>query len=424
MSVNAGQIVTVSGRTVLQRVQSSGLGTVRIPVDTIREVGNEFVVDKVPTEPDFTFTLESLDVSCDIEAMLHGAVASGASGAAAQDADGTEYPWAGAQSLNIISPWKSKVTSASGGVVEAGHIIPGYYPTRIRYAFGVTANATTTVELGGGSFYEGKFAPIEETATGNGVQTAYVTANAAVRHRKGGVQGTTFRSVFGVLVDGVPMTEGSDFTTTGGGPASAASAVTITFNVAPPTPANGKPNVRFVYFTTAAQAYPQSVHRSAVVLPGAVRGRNICVSVASGGAATWQRLPNVQSLTLEATCATEVERELCNEEQVGRTVTGIDTSGDVVYRGRDAAAFFLTLKRLTGVDTDEEVLGFINVNPVQLKIEIQNPKNPGQILKTLYVADAQFDIPDVPARVNAAIDFTLGWQSQSGSYSAFKGAMA
>jgi hypothetical protein len=85
---------------------------------------------------------------------------------------------------------------------------------------------------------------------------------------------------------------------------------------------------------------------------------------------------------------------------------------------------FETLKRLTGVDTDEEVLGFINTNPVQLKIEIQNPKNPGAILKTLYVSDAQFDIPDVPARVNTPVDFTLGWQSQTGTYSAFKGAMA
>jgi hypothetical protein len=420
MSVNAGSIITVSGRTVLQRVQSSGLGTVRIPVDTIREVGNELVVDKVPTEPDFTFTLESLDVSCDIEAMLHGKVASGASGAADADPDGTEYPWAGTQCVNIASPWKSRQTSASAGVVVAGHIIPGYYPTRIRYAFGVTDNATTTVELSGGSYYEGKFAPVEETVTGDGSTVAFVTTDPAVRHRKGGVQGTTFRSVFGVLVDGVPMIEGSDYTTTGGGPASSASAVTITFTVAPGA---GK-SVRYMYFTTAAKSYPQAVHKSAVVLPGAVRGRNICVSVASGGSSTWQKFPNVQTVSLEATVASDVERELCNEEQVGRTVNGIDCTGDVVYRGRDADAVFATLKRLTGVDTDEEVLGFINTNPVRLKIEIQNPKNPGQILKTLYVADAQFDIPDVPARVNTPVDFTLGWQSQSGTYSAFKGAMS
>jgi hypothetical protein len=421
MSVNAGNLITVSGRTVLQRVQSSGLGTVRIPVDTIREVGNDLVVDKVPTEPDFTFTLESLDVSCDIEAILQGKTASGASGAADADPTGTEYAWANAagRAVNFASPWKSRQTSASAGVVVAGHVIPGYYPTRIRYQFGVTDNATTTAELAGGSYYEGKFAPIEEVRAGDGATTNFVTANAAVRHRKGGVQGTTFRAVFGVLVDGVVMVEGEDFTTTGGGPASAASAVTISFNNAP---ANGV-SVRFMYFTTAAQSYPKSVHKSAVVLPGAVRGRNICVSIASGGAATWQRLPNIQTTSLEATVASDVERELCNEEQVGRTVNGIDCSGDVVYRGRDADAVFETLKRLTGVDTAEEVLGFINTNPVQLKIEIQNPKNPGTVIKTLYVSDAQFDIPDVPARVNTPVDFTLGWQSQSGTYSAFKGAM-
>src|SRR3954467_6892468 len=107
MSVHAGTILTVAGRTVLQRVQSSGLGDVRIPMDTIREVGNELVVDKIPTEPDFTFTLESLDVSADIEAMLHGRRGDDDSeGAAADDPDGTEYPWETVEPLNIASPWK------------------------------------------------------------------------------------------------------------------------------------------------------------------------------------------------------------------------------------------------------------------------------------------------------------------------------
>jgi hypothetical protein len=30
----------------------------RFPIETIREIGNDLVVDKVPGEPDFTFSME------------------------------------------------------------------------------------------------------------------------------------------------------------------------------------------------------------------------------------------------------------------------------------------------------------------------------------------------------------------------------
>ena len=74
MTVKAGDIVTVAGQTVLQRLQTQGLTNAKVPVNTIREIGNGLVVDKVLGEPDFTFTLESLAVDCSIEAILHGEV--------------------------------------------------------------------------------------------------------------------------------------------------------------------------------------------------------------------------------------------------------------------------------------------------------------------------------------------------------------
>jgi hypothetical protein len=47
MSVHAGDILTVGGNNVIDRIQSAGLGDVRLPIETIREVGNREVVDKV-----------------------------------------------------------------------------------------------------------------------------------------------------------------------------------------------------------------------------------------------------------------------------------------------------------------------------------------------------------------------------------------
>ncbi len=74
MSIRAGSIVTVAGRNIVDRLQSAGLGDARIPIETIREIGNDLVVDKIPGEPDFTFSMESWDVTTDLMAFLHGGI--------------------------------------------------------------------------------------------------------------------------------------------------------------------------------------------------------------------------------------------------------------------------------------------------------------------------------------------------------------
>jgi hypothetical protein len=413
MSVHAGSILTVGGNNVIDRIQSAGLGDATVPVETIREVGNKLVVDKIPGEPDFTFSLESLDVSTDIMALLTGktgalAEPGGAPGAA--DAVGTEYKWLDCGYINIASPWKDALNDAAGDIV-AGHLVPAYYPTRVRYAFGVTDFATQTVDLGGGAFYYAKAAPVEEYGVADGVITAFITADPTIEHRLGGAAGTTFRNVFGVIVGGVPMIEGVDFTVTGGNGTPA----TITFAVAPAA----TDLVRYAYFTDAPKAYPQPVHAATIVKPGAVRGRNIVVLLGTGGAR--QRLSSVQSIELEASVDTEVERELGNEEPVGRVVNGTDTTGTMTVRSKNSDAFIDLLSKVTGVANDE-VFGYLNQNAIPLEIQIQNPKNPGQILKTLYVSDAIFQMPGTPARVNAPTDFALRFDSQNGTFSEFKGA--
>ncbi len=165
MSVHAGTIVHVGGNNVIDRIQSAGLGDAQQQFDVIREVGNDQVIDKVPGDPDFTFTLESLDVSTELEAWLTGklgtALADPAAGPGAADAAGTGYRWLDCKNVNIASPWKDPVSGQAGAVV-AGHILPGYYPTRLRYEMGVTDNAQMTVELGGGSYYYALHAPIEQ----------------------------------------------------------------------------------------------------------------------------------------------------------------------------------------------------------------------------------------------------------------------
>lgn len=410
MSVHAGSILTVGGNNVIDRIQSAGLGDVRLPIETIREVGNREVVDKVPGEPDFTFTMESLNTGVELMAFLTGGWGSATAAASANapgsaDPVGTEYDWLDCSFVNIASPWKDP-TTGSAGTIEAGHLVPGYYPTRLRYRFGVTDNATQEVELAGGSFFYAKYAPIEQREAGNGVTTAFVTDDNTIIYRKGGAGGTILRNVFGVIVDDALFSEGVDYTVTGGN----GSPATITFTTAP---ANGA-DIRFCYFTDAAQAYPQTVHASVLVTPGAVRGRNIHVFIDSA------KVGGIQTAELEATVDGEVERELGTEEVIGRVINGTDCTGTLTIRSRDADAFFDVLEDITGV-AQSEVYGWFNENTVDLRIVIENPKNPGTALKTLKIADAKFQPPGTPARVNAATDFAVQFESTSGTFQEVKG---
>lgn len=417
MSIRAGSIIHVGGNNVIDRIQSAGLGDVRVPTEVIREVGNREVVDKIQTEADFTFTLESFDTSTELEAWLTGqrgtSLTGSANGAGAADPDGTSYDWLDCKFVNITSPWKDPDTG-SAGTVEAGHIVPGYYPTRIRYRFGVTDSATQEVELAGGSFYYAAYAPVEEKFTGTGAQTAFTTSESAVPHRIGGEAGSSFKSCFGVLVDGAVQVEGVDYTQSPSGSPSAAAA-TVTFTTAPANNAV----VVICYFTTTTKSYPQTVHASTLVKPAAVRGRNICLYLGSGGTRT--KLGGVQSFELEATVDSQPDREFCNEDIIGRTVNGTDCNGTVTLRAKDKDAFIAALSKVTGVSSTE-VFGFLNQHEVPLELVIQNPKNPAQTLKTLYVADAIFSVPGTPARVNQAIDFELRFESKNGTYKAYKGA--
>jgi hypothetical protein len=399
LSVHAGTILHIGGNNVIDRIQSAGLGDARVPIETIREVGNYLVVDKVPGEADFTFTLESWDASTDLMAFLCGKVGAPAVGSppGAGDAPGTVYRWEDANGhLNIPSPWKDPATGGAGDIV-AGHLIPGFFPTRVRYRFGVTDNATQEAELAGGAFYYAQHAPVEDVAAGDGTITAFTTQD-------------------NVIVNGNLQTEGVDYTVSGGDPATPAP-VTVTFLVPPPVGAQ----VRMSYFTDEPKAWPQATNADATVKPGAVRGRNIKVYLGAGGAR--QRLGNVQTAELEATIDTEVERELGNDEIVGRTVNGRDTTGTITTRSRNAQAFIALLSKVTGVDPGE-VFGFFNQHTIPLTIQIQNPKVPSEIIKTLYVSDAQFQPPGTPARVNTPTDFGFRFDSLSGTFQEIKGAFA
>jgi hypothetical protein len=151
-----------------------------------------------------------------------------------------------------------------------------------------------------------------------------------------------------------------------------------------------------------------------------VRGRNIVFLVGTRGV-DQVRLPGLQTFELDATVAGDQDREMGNADPVGFDNQGTDATGTATVRPKDRRAFFDALSRVTGVASDE-VFGFFNEHEVPVEIQIQNPKNPGAILKTIYLPRGKFQPPGTPARVNAATDFPFGFTSGDGSFSEFKGA--
>lgn len=417
MSIRAGSIVTVAGRNVVDRLQSAGLGDARIPIETIREIGNDLVVDKVPGDADFTFSMESWDVTTDLMAFLHGKIGNQlvTEPPGFADATGTEYRWEDCQFVNLTSPWKGNVGSAGGNIV-AGLIVPGYYPTRLRYRFGVTDNSVQEVELAGGSYYYAKTAPVEETGVGDATLVTFTTSESARALRLGGPAGTTFQRIFGVLVNGKLQVLGVDYTETTAAVGGASGPASVVFTNPPAAGAQ----IRFTYFTETAKAYPQAVNAAATIKPGAVRGRNIVVLVGTRGV-DQVRLPGIQTFELEATVEGAVERELGNPQITGRSNNGTDCTGTLGIQPKDSDAFFRMLSLITRRDP-AEVFDYFNQESVPVEIQIQNPKNPGEILKTIYMTDGQFQPPGTPARVNAPTDFSVSFNSVTGTFSEFKGA--
>jgi hypothetical protein len=416
MAVRAGQILHLGGdQTVIDRLQSAGLGDINIGVDQIRETGNPGTVDKVQQDPDFTFSMESFDVSTEIEALLAGEVDGGSALPI-----GTAWRFSDLKCIHITSPWKDEA-SGSAGTIDSGVLLPNYYVQRASYRFGVNDNAGETFELAGSQIQMAEFNPTIEVVTGDGAEDTFVLAASAVRHRVGGYESGEVKYLHGVIVDNEIMIEGSDYAVTHAG-SGATTGVTVEFTEAP---ANGA-DIQFAYFDTATPSYPvnTATHTSPTVKPAAVRGRDIRVRlhVPDGGAEASGAvtLNGIQSVTVEGTRTTEQEREMGTLLPISRTVTQQDVNGEVGVHPSTQDHLFTLLRRITGVAANESI-SIINDFPVGLEVQILNPRDRSEVLKTIWVPDAKFQIPGTPARAGAVVDFTMRWESSSGDFWVIKG---
>jgi hypothetical protein len=296
MSIRAGSIVTVAGRNVVDRLQTAGLGDANVPIETIYEIGNDLAVDKIPGEAGLH--------------LQHGELGR------VHRPDGLPSRRRSARSPPTIRPARrpgGHGVPLGGLPVRQHHVAveaqhgqpgrqhrrrsphPGYYPTRLELPLRRHGLGRPGGRAGGGSFYYARRAG-RGVAAGDGVQVAFVTSEAARAYRLGGAAGTTFKYVFGVLVNGSSRPRAWTTPSKAGRlPWASASPR----SPSTPPPAAGA-QVRFMYFSEVAKAYPQAVNADTIIKPGAVRGRNIDILVGERGV-NQVKLPGVQTFELTAT---------------------------------------------------------------------------------------------------------------------------
>src|SRR4051812_44376091 len=271
MAIKAGQILHVANQFVVDRLQTAGPGDLNIPTEKIYELGNRQSVAVVRDVPDLTFTMDALDVSTEIEAILTGKNGDGGDLSnpvpdpfGVDGTSGTMYDLASYKSIDVVSPWRTANEGTNWDAVR-GVAIPNLALESATYTYGLTDNAGESFSLRGDSIFYVPGNPYMEEITATAGQTAFPFAAGnlpaapaeALLYRSSGVD--TY--ALAVSVNNVRLTPGVDYTETPAG---------IELTVGAPVGAK----VRLVYGSAKAKTYLQSVHQGTAIKPAAIRGKD------------------------------------------------------------------------------------------------------------------------------------------------------
>lgn len=229
---------------LLDRLQTGGPGTVNIKRDMIYELGNYKSVGAISDIPDLSFSMESFDVSCAMEALLLDV----------ELKDTHSYVLESAKVLNVKSAFKPGQNAPSEFDTVGSAAVPCLHLESVSYKYGIgNANAAQTATLKGDSLYYNPGSTYIDSAVGTGTANqVIVTAHPAYAITEGGIDRRTLAITAGEkrLLIGVDYTESYGSITAG------AAVTTITILAA-------VPNTDTIYVTYASpdvEAFPQSVH--------------------------------------------------------------------------------------------------------------------------------------------------------------------
>lgn len=479
MAIKAGQIIHAgNGTVVIDRIQSAGPGQLNIPTEKLYELGNYQSVGTVRDVPDLSFSLESYDVSTEVEALLSGTapervvgdaditaaattltsataaftaadvgaqvVISGAGTGGADlvtfidtvtnattveledaavttvtDADlivAQVIDLATAIPIDIMSQFKAGVTASDETAVIGSVAVPFLTCESMSYRFGIRDNAMQSASLRGDSVFYNPGACLVQTAAGTDTEDQTVVTTEPAYQVAGGDE----RRVLAVTVGNSRLTFGADYSESYGAPSNGAAVTTVT--IFEPVPVTE--TIRIIYSTPTVVQYDQNVHASAVVKPAAIKGKNVEVYI--GGydpndpaSSLPNKLKSVQSLTADWRVTLEKDEELGNAYAVGQDFDVPTVSGGVDVKPRDPDELLSLIRTTQGVTDAQKVLGTQSTVPVVLDVVLKHPDT-DEVLKRLHLDDARFTPPGYTGRVQTKMTVNLPFESDGGALKIYR----
>lgn len=413
MALKGGDLLHVGNTVLIDRIQSAGPGSLNIPSERVFELGNYSSVATIYDTPDLSFSMESFDVSAEVEAMLVG-LGSGFGAASA----GTKYELSKCRPIDVAGEFKRGKLDANLYDVAGSVVVPYLYLESMSYRFGIRDNARQTATLRGDSiFYAAASAYILEVAGTNAASQVIhfsstgavvgggVTAVAPIEYNGDVVSGTRYALSVTNATTGVRLLLGTDYTETATG---------VTILVAVPV----IQKIRIVWQSAVTANYPQVSHAlESATRPAAIRGKHIRVFV--GGDDDADEWGSVQAATVDWRVTLDKDEEFGNPFVVAQDFDVPEVSGSIDIKPRNVAEFMTRLEGISGT-APGEVVGPTVAAAVPLYIKLYSPTD-GTVIKTLEVPDARFTVPGYSGQVQNKLVVSVPFSSNGGSLNVYKG---
>jgi hypothetical protein len=410
MAIKAGSIITVGRDQVLiDRIQTGGPGTVNVPVETVFELGNYKSVGQVRDIPDLTFSLDSYDVSTDLEALI-----------LREDPTAVHtFDFGSAQAIDMKSMFKAgqQATDPFATVSSVG--IPFLTLESMAYSFGLTSDAKQTATFRGDSIYYNAGSTYVETTAGTGAagQTV-VTANPAYAIVEAGIE----RRILNVTANGLRLVNGVDYTESYGTVTADAAVTTITLVAVVATGAN----IDIMYSSPTVEEFPQSVNEVAsATKPAAIRGRDIAIYLGAYDKTQpyLNRLPGVQSFDATWKVTLDKDQEFGNYHLVGQDYDVPTVTGSVQIKPVDPQALQNAINLITGIDPTTFQSSAATQSPIVPVTAVLHSPIDGSVLKVITIDDARWTAPAFSVQVQQKLTVKLDFTSDQGDMTVTDGTV-
>lgn len=410
MAIKGADLLHVGNRVLLERAQTAGPGQVNLAPEKVYELGNYRSIATIYDIPDLTFSVDSLDASTSIEALLCGADYSAS-------VVGDVYDLSRARPLDVLSEFKRGRSDSNPYNVAGSVALPYLTLEQVNYRFGLKEKAQQTAVLKGDSIFYNPGSAFQERSAGTALagQTV-VLSNPAFPYRGAVIDGVKY--VLGVkLASGLRLRYGTDYTetVTGANPDGSRSvSVVVTAAV------SLTDFIDVVYSSPTVAQYPAASHTlPQVTRPAAIRGRDIEVFV--GGIALANRWTSVQAVTCDYRVTLQKDEEFGNNQLVDQDFDVPAVNGTIQVKPRDVGELLTRVRQAAGIASTSEVVGALSTIPLEVVFVLHSPQD-GSILKSLVVPDARITVPAYSGRVQQKLDVTFNFESDTGQLQVIHGA--